>query len=270
LRGDEESVSDSIFGDGAFGFDDILMNTTLYRKYFTRQAIESRQREFIDQDGQEETVPPVKMEAGDTSLANIAENLSIKDSCSSSSTFTIRGTSAVVQQIPPTQEAAGRLEMNQLQDFVAGINITDSAGTNALIPPIVEAYIAQSLFDTEWNVSTPPVPTTESSRTEHFYDFTGNHHGIGELGDASSPIVKSSRKPTLINILLRRTLPPYSLYDFYLYMRDIHKGVDYIDFWYVTTIVHTFSPSPPAQTLTNYTGLILTSIFLSADILCGI
>jgi hypothetical protein len=48
---------------------------------------------------------------------------------------------------------------------------------------------------------------------------------------ANSALLKSSRLPLLLQVLERRTVKPYSLFEFYLYMRDIQQSVDYLDFW---------------------------------------
>ncbi|OAQ59485.1 RGS domain-containing protein (Rax1) [Pochonia chlamydosporia 170] len=41
----------------------------------------------------------------------------------------------------------------------------------------------------------------------------------------------AKRPPTLFEILSRRTTKPYSLIEFYVYMRDVQLSVDYLDFW---------------------------------------
>ena len=51
--------------------------------------------------------------------------------------------------------------------------------------------------------------------------------------------------PNLLEVLERRTLKPYSLLDFWLYMRDIQQSLDYLDFWYV------FSKHPSAGIMRN-------------------
>lgn len=43
----------------------------------------------------------------------------------------------------------------------------------------------------------------------------------------------AKRPPTLFEVLYRRTTKPYSLFEFYIYMRDVQRSVDYLDFWYV-------------------------------------
>ena len=39
------------------------------------------------------------------------------------------------------------------------------------------------------------------------------------------------RLPNLFEVLSRRTLAPVDLYSFYIYMRDVQRSVDYLDFW---------------------------------------
>jgi hypothetical protein len=38
-------------------------------------------------------------------------------------------------------------------------------------------------------------------------------------------------RPSLFDILARRSEKPYTLFDFYIYMRDVQRSVDYLDFW---------------------------------------
>lgn len=46
--------------------------------------------------------------------------------------------------------------------------------------------------------------------------------------DASGP---RDRLPNLFEVLSRRTLAPVDLFSFYIYMRDVQRSVDYLDFW---------------------------------------
>ena len=39
------------------------------------------------------------------------------------------------------------------------------------------------------------------------------------------------RLPNLFEVLSRRSLPPVDLFSFYIYMRDVQRSVDYVDFW---------------------------------------
>lgn len=41
------------------------------------------------------------------------------------------------------------------------------------------------------------------------------------------------RLPNLFEVLSRRTTSPVDLFSFYIYMRDVQRSVDYLDFWYV-------------------------------------
>lgn len=41
------------------------------------------------------------------------------------------------------------------------------------------------------------------------------------------------RLPNLFEVLSRRTTAPVDLFSFYIYMRDVQRSVDYLDFWYV-------------------------------------
>jgi hypothetical protein len=39
------------------------------------------------------------------------------------------------------------------------------------------------------------------------------------------------RLPNLFEVLSRRTTAPVDLFSFYIYMRDVQRSVDYLDFW---------------------------------------
>ena len=43
------------------------------------------------------------------------------------------------------------------------------------------------------------------------------------------------RLPNLFEVLSRRTTAPVDLFSFYIYMRDVQRSVDYLDFWYAQT-----------------------------------
>ena len=53
--------------------------------------------------------------------------------------------------------------------------------------------------------------------------------------DSRSPTPDSSgprdRLPNLFEVLSRRTFAPVDLFSFYIYMRDVQRSVDYLDFW---------------------------------------
>ena len=49
-------------------------------------------------------------------------------------------------------------------------------------------------------------------------------------------VEQRNRLPTLLEVLGRRTLAPVDLFSFYIYMRDQQRSVDYLDFWYDSTI----------------------------------
>lgn len=54
--------------------------------------------------------------------------------------------------------------------------------------------------------------------------------GLTPLPPTSKPRGKA-RFPTLMGVLARETTKPYGLFEFYLYMRDQVRSVDYLDFW---------------------------------------
>ena len=63
------------------------------------------------------------------------------------------------------------------------------------------------------------------------------------------------RLPNLFEVLSRRTLAPVDLFSFYIYMRDVQRSVDYLDFWYVShTIRHPCSNHAILTLLLTWTG----------------
>lgn len=46
------------------------------------------------------------------------------------------------------------------------------------------------------------------------------------------------RLPNLFEVLSRRTTAPVDLFSFYIYMRDVQRSVDYLDFWYAEYVRH--------------------------------
>jgi hypothetical protein len=46
------------------------------------------------------------------------------------------------------------------------------------------------------------------------------------------------RLPNLFEVLSRRTTAPVDLFSFYIYMRDVQRSVDYLDFWYAQNAQH--------------------------------
>ncbi|KAK4898631.1 Bud site selection protein, Revert to axial protein 1 [Elasticomyces elasticus] len=47
----------------------------------------------------------------------------------------------------------------------------------------------------------------------------------------TSPLPEKPQDYTLLDVLSRKTLEPYDLYHFYVFMRDNMRSVDYLDFW---------------------------------------
>lgn len=53
--------------------------------------------------------------------------------------------------------------------------------------------------------------------------------------DGEHEAIERNRLPTLLEVLHRRTLAPVDLFSFYIYMRDVQRSVDYLDFWSVSS-----------------------------------
>lgn len=143
----ESSEIDSVLGNEAFVFDDILINTTIYRRAFARQVVQSEQNEF-QHPSQNRAFPP---------QANRAGNI-----------------------LPSSHNDSGS--------------------------------------------------TSPESMSEELYD-PGTYwlpQGREASNLSSAP---TNRLPTLYEVLTRQAIRPYDLFQFYLYMRDIKRSVDYLDCW---------------------------------------
>ena len=58
------------------------------------------------------------------------------------------------------------------------------------------------------------------------------------------------RLPNLFEVLSRRTTAPVDLFSFYIYMSDMQRSVDYLDFWYVGDM----RDAPAAQRRRSFGG----------------
>ena len=63
-----------------------------------------------------------------------------------------------------------------------------------------------------------------------------------DLPAPGTPDLNRNRLPTLGEVLNRNTLAPVDLFSFYIYMRDIQRSVDYLDFWYEGTFIQSMMP----------------------------
>lgn len=66
-----------------------------------------------------------------------------------------------------------------------------------------------------------------------------------EKDDGPFQYIVAKRAPTLLEVLKRRTAKPYTLDEFYIYMRDVQQSINYryLDFWYAFIS----SPCPDAH-----------------------
>lgn len=352
--GIEESSISSQIGDEAFVFDNILINTTLYRRAFVRQMAKSKQREFQDHNRREEAVLPTESEAVGTSSGKAPLELRValvseRNVFSSHPTLTRgepEGSLARGPVLKPNNDPESLFEtaasgQESYEDFYTLDDAfpTDSRTNLAMIAvekmqlsenhdrPILELPSLAAAGDGEGHGdATDPLERaveegatpSERRNSVHSQSSIDTVRDLGILGAANkstfdlarksefdsdvmieflkkngatwsqgakdltyiSPSVheprrtsetdeslgkkgssslldlldddpayttplppspaRSTRQPTLFEVLSHRTLKPYTLFDFYLYMRDIQKRVDYLDFWYVTALI--FSP----------------------------
>ena len=58
-----------------------------------------------------------------------------------------------------------------------------------------------------------------------------SYNSIEDQPMESVQATSKAGRPSLLDILLRRSVKPFTLFDFYIYMRDVYKSEDYLDFW---------------------------------------
>ncbi|GEQ72053.1 hypothetical protein JCM33374_g5739 [Metschnikowia sp. JCM 33374] len=70
--------------------------------------------------------------------------------------------------------------------------------------------------------------------TEKYQSDNPNAHYLENLSNLNmtNNNVQLGRLPTLGEILSNKTKSPISLYNFYLYMKNVENNVDYLDFWF--------------------------------------
>ncbi|KAF8004317.1 hypothetical protein HF325_001765 [Metschnikowia pulcherrima] len=70
--------------------------------------------------------------------------------------------------------------------------------------------------------------------TEKYQLDNPNAHYLANLSNLNltNNNIQLGRLPTLGEILLNKTKSPISLYNFYLYMKNVENNVDYLDFWF--------------------------------------
>lgn len=191
---DMESITGSILGEEATELDAILINTTLYQKAFKNRIRAQREadRETTGADRVGDIDPNDAFEAGPSgTTAEWQSALDILD-----------------DDFPNQTDAADQVSVHSQEsdDTVRGALVT------AQKSPQSDARGKEKVAN----------PETQESR---------HQPAVPPPGESLQPTSGKNRLPTLFEVLSRRTTKPYSLFEFYIYMRDIQRSVDYLDFW---------------------------------------
>ncbi|XDG07510.1 hypothetical protein ABKA04_007125 [Annulohypoxylon sp. FPYF3050] len=208
------------------GIDDLLINTTLYRRAFVRNLMRSQQEEIY-----EHPIPgPSKIlareqsgDAADESDSAIVPDLDVRvtDSSASDQKHLIEDQSLQIpeQQLmdePGTTIAAKRPNSNGLE----------AIGSRSLSTP---SAADEDLEHSEYIESFSHAPGGKDSLSAPGYEKLLEAEFNSKSTLASTKPLE--RQPTLSEILTRRAKRPYTLFEFYTYMRDIQRSVDYLEFW---------------------------------------
>jgi hypothetical protein len=203
-----ESITGSILGDEATELDTILINTTLYKKAFKGRIKAQKEAIRENADASFVTVPDAAFEAGPS------------------------GTNRA--------ESASALLQEDITDSLPRTDTTDQTSIHSR-ESVDTVRPAPATEDNDWN-STPRLATVDfaqpGTRRDEIAANTEPDRPRYKSPELPPPAyLKYNRQPTLFEVLSRRTLKPYSLFEFYIYMRDMQKALDYLDFWSVATFV---------------------------------
>jgi hypothetical protein len=114
----------------------------------------------------------------------------------------------------------------------------DSLHSQSSVDP-VQATVTKEKNDqtltSAWN-TTPSSAPSDSLLVEiaaNAETFTSGHKSAGT---SPPPLftpnwLKLNRQPTLFEVLTKQTSMPYTLYESYIYIKDIRISVDFINFW---------------------------------------
>jgi len=215
------STRSSVIGSETFGFDEMLRDTDLYRKTLSKQAIRfppKRHQHLSDATAAESV-------GGGETLTTIDEPEYLK----LTSQF---GADDIAQR--STSSGYGSDEGTATIDTPTEIDIQANVSSSASLEELTNANAKsdmqlrpQSLHPRSAIAST----TTGQKMPLATDKVIGPSPGRRMADDPL--IIPTKDNPSLRQVLALQSAKPYTLFDFYLYMRDIHRRVDYLDFWCV-------------------------------------
>ncbi|KAI2472258.1 hypothetical protein F4781DRAFT_9251 [Annulohypoxylon bovei var. microspora] len=243
---DGTSLQESEYDEQNFGIDDLLVNTTLYRRAFFRNLMKSQQDQIHDQS------PRRPVEVSDDEQAKGTKLLSSFNVAKLEPRDTDSDTNS--QTIPAEQNQSSEISMQQFSDEQETIttasqlssstyrisNNSEVIGGNPNQAPRELNEDLESLKSTgsESNSKIATADTPEDTNLQETPTrqmlLEAKYRSQSTRSSSSTAedhLTVSGRLPTLFEVLSKRTARPYTLLEFYMYMRDIQKSIDYVDFW---------------------------------------
>lgn len=215
------STRSSVIGSETFDFDEMLRDTDLYRKTLSKQAIRFSPKRHQH--------PP------DVSAADPVENgesLTTTDELDY-----LKLTSQFV-----ADKIAQRIILRGLgsDEETATIDTPTKTDTQAQISSsasLEELSSADAISDMQLRPQTLRPRSAIASTTPGQKMPLPTDKVIGTIPErkmADNPVVIPTRNyPSLRQVLACERGKPYTRFEFYLYMRDVRRSVDYLDFWCV-------------------------------------
>lgn len=229
----DESTIGSNMDEEVSSLDRLLNGTNLYQRALARQQIDPQQRGTRDSLEMGPICPSLLGEPLDLDLS-----LTFRSLLHSADPFTDSAATGVEQERAFEDGSYQNLENYQRNMYTDGV---DPATTSGSTQPVVQNFAQhehRNSIDSQSSDDTLPArtvfnPTSELGGEGIVQEGSLVSNPPAEVPLSTSPLypVRRSRLPTLSEVLTRKTSKPYGLYEFYVYMRDIQKQADYLDFW---------------------------------------
>lgn len=236
------STRSSVIGSETFGFDEMLRDTDLYRKTLSKQAIR---------------FPP----KGHHRLpgATAADPLGDREPLT---TIDERGYSIWISQFGADDTRQRSTSSGYVSnDRTAEMDTLTSNDSQANVSPSAsyeQLSSADAISDMQLRPQHLPPRSAVALNTPGRNMPLATDKVIGPIPEekmADDPfIIPTKDYPSLQQVLSLQSAKPYTLFEFYSYMRDIHCSADYLDFWCVV-VTSVIRPSLTDYPFTGSTSL---------------
>jgi hypothetical protein len=259
-HGDDHSSRDSVISEEVFGFDEILRNTSLYRRAEVRQMIRPPLGETYGNTNAEAAVPFFPTSPLDSHIPVMSRSIN-------SPAVTRQSANAFVDEAESAAKSVFLSTTSELHYSLPSNEFLEEIGLSAFL----RSHSAKRRNSSKSQSSDSTIRAGKS-RTSVRRPYPETIIGLGR--DLLHPLnlpenhitrtiasdpplliparVEGSQYPTLMEILGRRTIRPYSLFEFYVYVRDIQRSPDYLDFWYVV-LTNCTSPATTTENTCIFT-----------------